>query len=96
MDIDKVRVEIEKGEAILVDVREQSEWDEDHLHHAQLIPLSSFETEEAFFKMPNDKTIYLHCHRGRRAAHAADLMKNRFPLVKALPFTFEELQQKGF
>jgi phage shock protein E len=95
MDIDKVRAEIERGEAILIDVREQSEWDESHLRHAQLIPLSLFETEEAFFNLPNDKIIYTHCRLGRRAARAAELMKDQFPLVKALPFTFDELQQKS-
>lgn len=96
MDIDKIRAEIESGEAILLDVREHAEWEEGHLQHSQLLPLSSFENEDAFVKLPNDKTIYIHCHLGRRASHAAKLIQEGFPLVKALPFTYEELKQHGF
>lgn len=96
MDIDKIRTEIENGEAILIDVREQEEWDEGHLRHSQLIPLSTFEHENAFVNLPNDKKIYTHCRLGRRAAHAAELIQNEFPLVKALPYSYDELKQHGF
>lgn len=96
MNIDKIRAEIEKGDAILIDVREPSEWDENHLQHSRLIPLSSFESEDSFADLPKDKTIYTHCRLGKRAARAAELMQDRFPLVKALPYTFDELQQNGF
>ena len=94
MDLEQVRRELEQGKAVLIDVREQSEWDAVHLRHSRLIPIGTLKDEDVLATLPQNKNIYLHCHRGRRAAEAAELLKAQFPKAQALPYTFEELQAR--
>src|SRR4051812_13566736 len=68
--LDKVKTSLKHKKAILLDVREQSEWDAGHLQDAQLLPLSRLNqgiTATDLVKLlPTDKTIYAHCGSGRR------------------------------
>ncbi len=59
---------LESG-AVLVDVREQDEWDAVHAPNATLIPLSEFQTR--YSEMPTEKEIVLICAGGVRSAQAA-------------------------
>jgi rhodanese-related sulfurtransferase len=59
---------LESG-AVLVDVREQDEWDAVHVPNATLIPLSEFQVR--YTEMPKDKEIVLICAGGVRSAQAA-------------------------
>ena len=58
-----------KSGAVLVDVREQVEWDAVHVPNAILIPLSEFQTR--YTQMPKEKEIVLICAGGVRSAQAA-------------------------
>jgi rhodanese-related sulfurtransferase len=58
-----------KDGAVLVDVREQDEFDAVRIAGAKLIPLSEFETR--YQEMPKDKEIVLMCAGGVRSARAA-------------------------
>jgi rhodanese-related sulfurtransferase len=55
--------------AVLVDVREQDEWNVVHAPNATLIPLSEFQVR--YSEMPKDKEIILICAGGVRSAQAA-------------------------
>jgi rhodanese-related sulfurtransferase len=59
---------LESG-AVLIDVREQDEWDNVHVPIATLIPLSEFQAR--YSEMPKDKDIVLICAGGVRSAQAA-------------------------
>lgn len=61
-------------EAILVDVREQEEFDEVNLR-GLLIPLSEF--EQRWQEVPQDKPVYIHCRSGRRSRTALEFLKKQ-------------------
>lgn len=58
------------GNAVIVDVREQNEWDEAHIPGAVLMPLSTFNPDE--IPDPGEKHLVFHCRSGRRCGLAAE------------------------
>jgi rhodanese-related sulfurtransferase len=92
-----VKKAIEDKKAILLDVREQSEWDEGHLKDAKLLPLSKLKKAEAKdLDLPKDKVIYTHCRAGSRALQAAELLQKLGYDVRALKPGFQDLLDAGF
>lgn len=78
------------GQAVLVDVREASEWfDTGVAAPAVLLPKSDFETEQFEWKpflakTAKDKTLILYCRTGRRAdLIGAALAKKGYRVVNA-------------
>lgn len=55
----------ERDDVVLIDVREQSEYDEGHIPGITLIPMSEFESRVA--EVPTDKTVVLTCRSGNRS-----------------------------
>ena len=53
---------------LLVDVREQNEWDEAHIEQATLVPLAT--VVNTLKEMPKEKEILLICRSGRRSGIA--------------------------
>jgi rhodanese-related sulfurtransferase len=60
---------------IIIDVREQHEWDEGHIPNAVLIPLSRFHLSS----IPDQsyETVILYCRSGKRCGLAANIMVNQ-------------------
>jgi rhodanese-related sulfurtransferase len=56
------------GDAVLLDVREQNEWDAGHAPHAVHVPLR--ELSEAIAGMSRQRRVVVVCRSGRRSAHA--------------------------
>jgi adenylyltransferase/sulfurtransferase len=54
----------------LIDVREQVEWDINHIDGAQLIPQSLLTSGEGLARLPRDRTAVLYCKTGVRSAEA--------------------------
>lgn len=78
------------GQAVLVDVREASEWfDTGVATPAVLLPKSDFDTEQFEWKpflakTPKDRTLILYCRTGRRAdTIGAALAKKGYRVVNA-------------
>lgn len=78
------------GQAVLVDVREASEWfDTGVAAPAVLLPKSDFDTEQFEWKpflakVAKDKTLILYCRTGRRAdLIGAALAKKGYRVVNA-------------
>lgn len=98
--IDKVKANLKNKKAILLDVREQSEWDAGHLKGAQLLPLSQLtdgiSATELAKLLPADKTIYAHCGAGRRALEAADILRKAGFAVEPLRSGYADLLKAGF
>jgi adenylyltransferase/sulfurtransferase len=61
------------GDAILVDVREPWEWDEQRIPGAVLIPLA--EVPARIDEIPDDRDVYVHCRRGGRSARAVEFLR---------------------
>ncbi|WP_197440841.1 methyltransferase domain-containing protein [Thalassoglobus neptunius] len=99
--LETVKSLLENKTAILIDVREQREWDSGHLSQAQLFPLSDLQTRELRgtledLDLPKDQIIYTHCARGVRSVSAAKLLNNLGYDARGLRQGFVELSQNGF
>jgi len=96
----QVRQAVESGAAILIDVREQGEWEAGHLQVARLVPLSGLPAAAANGKLgeklPKDKIVYCHCGSGQRVLKAADLLRMHGYDVRPLKEGYEELVRAGF
>ncbi len=62
---------LKNNEAILIDVREQEEWDDSHIKYATHMPLSRFENEAQNLVNPDNKPIIFQCLMGGRSLKAA-------------------------
>lgn len=60
---------------ILIDCREQDEWDAGHIDGAKLIPLSEFEQRYAEVGA-TDATIIVQCRSGKRSLTACMILQN--------------------
>lgn len=98
--LDTVKENVKAGKAIVVDVREQSEWDAGHLKGAILLPQSKLKVEsllaELVKKLPKDKIIYTHCKAGGRALACGDILKKQGFDVRPLKPGYQDLIGAGF
>ncbi len=65
--------ELLDGEAILLDVRQESEWDAGHAPMASLIPLT--ELPDHLDELPRDRLIICTCRSGGRSLRAATFLQ---------------------
>lgn len=68
-DPSEVHALLDAGEAVLVDVREPEEFEEERIPGALLRPLSQFDL--ICVEPPPSKLLVLHCLAGSRSARAA-------------------------
>lgn len=91
---------VTEGKAVLLDVREKSEWDEGHLKDAKLLPLSALKVspkaEDVARVVPKDKIVYCHCGSGIRSLKAADALEKLGYDVRPLKPGFGDLLKAGF
>ncbi|MGH2988564.1 MAG: molybdopterin-synthase adenylyltransferase MoeB [Solirubrobacterales bacterium] len=69
------REEISRGGVVLVDTREQHEWDEAHLDGATLVPPASVVQRIQDVVPDRSQRALLYCATGNRSARAADLLE---------------------
>ena len=96
---DVVKKALAEKKAILLDVREQSEWDAGHLQGAQLLPLSKLKGDDIrnlLKDLPKDKPIYAHCKAGGRCLTAADILIKHGYDVRPLKQGYQDLLEAGF
>jgi adenylyltransferase/sulfurtransferase len=65
----------DRDDFVLIDVREQVEWDINRIPGATLIPKGDFLNGSALEKLPSDKQIVLHCKSGVRSAEVLAILK---------------------
>lgn len=83
VDAQEAKELLDAGHAIIVDVREPSEWQQGHVPGTVHIPLQTI--PENLERIPKDKTVILLCHSGARSHHAANWLRhNGFPDVANL------------
>ena len=61
------------GGAVLIDVRERSEYDEARIPGSILIPLGQLTAR--LDEIPTDRDVYVHCRMGGRSARAVDYLR---------------------
>ncbi len=74
-DVSQVKQWLDRNEILLVDVRETSEYEAEHIAGALLLPLSSFDAE-VFPSLPGKKVV-LHCAVGKRSEAAGKMLLNQ-------------------
>ena len=71
-DAKTVKEWYDRNEIVLVDVRETSEFDLEHIAGALLLPMSSFDAE--IFPVIPGKNVVLHCAIGKRSEAAGKML----------------------
>ena len=98
--LDTVKENLKTGKAVLLDVREQKEWDAGHLKAAKLVPQSKLKMESALAdllkSLPKDKVIYTHCVAGTRSLACGAILKKHGFDVRPLKAGYQELVDAGF
>lgn len=98
--LDTVKMSVSEQKALIVDVREQSEWEDGHLRGAKLVPLSELKAgipaDKLAEKLGKGTVLYLHCGSGKRCLTAADLLKKQGYDVRPLKEGFQTLVKSGF
>ena len=62
--------------AVIVDVREEDEWNAGHIAGAVHIPLKQLEARSSELQQYKDKTIITQCRSGKRSADALEVLKS--------------------
>lgn len=102
--LEEIQARVDDGCAVLLDVREQREWQAGHLTAARFLPLSRVlknRREEEFLallakNLPKNRPIYCHCQRGVRALDAAIELRRLGFDARALKPGFPALAEAGF
>jgi rhodanese-related sulfurtransferase len=98
--LDTVKDNLKAGKAVLLDVREQKEWDAGHLKAARLMPQSQLKDEtklaDLLKTLPKDKVIYTHCRAGGRALACGEILKKHGFDVRPLKAGYPNVVDAGF
>ena len=94
--LETVKKRLEEKKAILIDVREQGEWDAGHLNAAQLVPLTKLRAGVKEKTLPKDKIIYCHCRSGGRVLIATSILKPLGYDIRPLKQGYQQLLKAGF
>jgi rhodanese-related sulfurtransferase len=73
LDAGQVKAALERGDAVLIDVREQAEYARERIPGVKLVPISAFDIEKVR-QIAGGKQVILHCGSGIRSARAAEAL----------------------
>lgn len=94
-DVAQVKAWLDRNEILLVDVRETSEYEKEHIAGAVLLPLSSFEPE-MFPSLPGKKVV-LHCAVGKRSEAAGKMLLNEgYPTITHMTGGLADWKAAGY
>jgi len=97
VDASRARELIEAGDVLLVDVREQDEWDEGHIPGAIHIPRGNLESRIERAAPDASQAIVLYCAAGNRSAFAARTLEELgYTDVASLAAGFTDWKRNGF
>ena len=102
--LSQVALNLANHHAVMVDVREVSEWEAGHLSQAQRLSLSVLrqESRQGDFagrmaaRLPKDKIVYLHCRSGKRVLRAEKLLSELGYDIRPLQSGYDDLVGAGF
>jgi len=94
--LETIKKRLQEKKAVLIDVREQGEWDAGHLKAAQLVPLTKLRAGVMEKTLPKDKFIYCHCRSGGRVLIATSILKPLGYDIRPLKQGYQQLLKAGF
>jgi len=98
--LDTVKQRLASKEAVLIDVRELTEWNEGHLEDAKLVPLSEIrdpqKRENATKDLSKEEIVYCHCRSGKRVFIATHYLSREGYDIRPLKAGYEALLSEGF
>ncbi|WP_297804727.1 rhodanese-like domain-containing protein [uncultured Brevundimonas sp.] len=79
MSVNEITVEeardlLASGKAVMIDVREQDEWDAARIDGTTLAPLSQMPQAWEALDLPKDKTIIVQCKSGGRSGRVCEFV----------------------
>ncbi len=97
IDATHARDRIESGEPVVVDVREQDEWDEGHIPGAVHIPRGQLESRIERLAPDTARPVVVYCSAGNRSAFAAKTLTDLgYEDVASLAGGFTDWKRNGF
>jgi sulfur-carrier protein adenylyltransferase/sulfurtransferase len=97
IDASHARHRIESGEPVVVDVREQDEWDEGHIPGAVHVPRGHLESRIERLAPDTSRPVVVYCSAGNRSAFAAKtLAELGYEDVVSLAGGFTDWKRNGF
>ena len=97
IDATQARERIESGEPVVVDVREQDEWDEGHIAGAVHIPRGHLESRIERLAPDTSRPVIVYCSAGNRSAFAAKTLSELgYEEVVSLAGGFTDWKRNGF
>jgi molybdopterin/thiamine biosynthesis adenylyltransferase/rhodanese-related sulfurtransferase len=97
IDATHARERIESGEPVVVDVREQDEWDEGHIPGAVHIPRGHLESRIERLAPDTSRPVVVYCSAGNRSAFAAKTLTDLgYEDVVSLAGGFTDWKRNGF
>jgi len=97
MDASQARELIERTDPLLIDVREQNEWDEGHIPGAVHVPRGHLESRIERTAPDPSRAILLYCSAGNRSAFAAKTLGQLgYENVSSLSGGFTDWKRSGF
>ena len=98
--LDTVKQRLASKEAVLIDVRELTEWNEGHLEDAKLVPLNEIrdpqKRENATKDLSKEEIVYCHCRSGKRVFIATHYLSREGYDVRPLKAGYKDLLSEGF
>lgn len=97
----EIKLNVDEGKAVLVDVRSQEEWSKGHLKTSIFLPVTSLQKHsldrnKVAETLPKDKVIYTFCVVGMRAKAAAKALSQFGYDARPLKPGYDELHRAGF
>jgi sulfur-carrier protein adenylyltransferase/sulfurtransferase len=97
IDATRARDRIESGEPVVVDVREQAEWDEGHIRGAVHVPRGHLESRIERLAPDPARPVIVYCSAGNRSAFAAKTLTDLgYEDVVSLAGGFTDWKRNGF
>jgi len=95
-----VNKRVNDNKAVLLDVREETEWRNGHLKDAKLLPLSIIRKDRLTAGqkklLPKDKPVYCHCASGGRVLTVSRILRAKGYDIRPLKAGFGDLLKSGF
>jgi adenylyltransferase/sulfurtransferase len=97
IDATHARDRVESGEPVVVDVREQDEWDEGHIPGAVHVPRGHLESRIERLAPDTGRPVVVYCSAGNRSAFAAKTLADLgYEDVVSLAGGFTDWKRNGF
>jgi adenylyltransferase/sulfurtransferase len=97
IDATQARERIESGEPIVLDVREQDEWDEGHIPNAVHVPRGHLESRIERLAPDAARPVVVYCSQGNRSVFAAKTLEELgYEDVVSLAGGFTDWKRNGF